>query len=345
MNNLEENQERLWQRAVQTHQATALAHPNIAFIKYWGNQDDSLRLPVNPSLSMNLESLQTVTSVIFDETLTADTLTINGRPVMGPALERVVSQLNFVRAAAGRPWPAHVESQSNFPAGSGIASSASAFAALSLAAAAAAGLMLDEAGLSRLARRGSGSASRSVPGGYCEWFTGNDESSYAVSLAPPEHWALRDIVAIVSQAHKAVGSTGGHRLAATSSLQAARIAGVEARLAACRAALLACNLADMGPVIEEDAVIMHAVMMTSRPPLYYWNAATIAIIQAVQQWRAEGLAVYFTIDAGPNIHLICEAAQAEAVEAAVSKIPGVETVLSSGPGGPARLIEAPGRDS
>ncbi|MCB0194878.1 MAG: hypothetical protein KDJ65_23210, partial [Anaerolineae bacterium] len=181
-------------------------------------------------------------------------------------------------------------------------------------------------------------ASRSVPSGYCQWLTGDDQTSVATSIAGPEHWDLRDLVVVVSQEHKAVGSTGGHILAATSSLQRARVAGVEERLAACRQALLARDLAAMGPVIEQDTVIMHAVMMSGRPPLYYWNPATMAIIMATQQWRREGLPVYFTIDAGPNVHLICEAPYAAEVEAVARNIEGVQDVLSSRPGGPARLI-------
>ncbi len=332
----------LREQAAANRQATALAHPNIAFIKYWGNHNDALRLPVNSSLSMNLDSLHAITTVTFTPALPADRLTINGADITGAGLARVTATLDLIRAEAQLNWPAQIESQSNFPVGSGIASSAAAFAALAVAGAAAAGLPATEAQLSRLARRGSGSASRSVPTGYCEWLTGTDASSVATSIAPPEHWDLRDLVVVVSQQHKSVGSTGGHPLAQTSSLQAARVAGAAPRLAACKAALLACNLAEMGPVIEEDAIIMHSVMMSSHPPLYYWNPATMAIIQATQQWRADGLPVYFTIDAGPNVHLICEAAHAAAVEAAARQIPGVQTVLSSGPGGPARLLPAPG---
>jgi diphosphomevalonate decarboxylase len=332
-------QTKLWQQATRTGQATALAHPNIAFIKYWGNADDALRLPANSSLSMNLGSLHTTTMVTFTEKLSNDELVINDAPVEGAAKERVVASLDLVRAESGLKNSARVESRSNFPIGSGIASSAAAFAALSVAATAAAGLPPDEAALSRLARRGSGSASRSIPGGYCQWLPGDDKTSVATSIAPPEHWDLGDVVVIVSQEHKRVGSTGGHTLAGTSSLQAARVAGAEARLRVCREALLARKLAALGPIIEEDAVIMHGVMMSSRPPLYYWNAATMALIQATQRWRAAGLTVYFTIDAGPNVHLICEAAEMTTVEEMARKIPGVQTVLSSGVGGPARLIE------
>jgi diphosphomevalonate decarboxylase len=287
---------------------------------------------------MNLAGLYTKTLVRFEEGLASDRLVINGTPVIGTGLARVSASLDLIRAEAGLRLAANVESHSNFPVGSGIASSAAAFAALAVAGAAAAGLEVDEAGLSRLARRGSGSASRSIPAGYCEWLTGDDRSSVARSIAPPDHWELADLVVIVSQEHKAVGSTGGHRLAGTSSLQAARVAGVPERLQRCKAALLARDLAEMGPIIEEDAIIMHGVMMSSRPPLYYWGPATMALIQATQAWRAEGIPVYFTIDAGPNVHLICEADQAEAVEAAARQTPGVKDVLASGPGGAARLV-------
>ncbi len=331
-------QTQLWQQAAAERRATAIAHPNIAFIKYWGNEDDALRLPANPSLSMNLGDLQTSTRVTFSDSFRIDELKINGQSITGPAMKRVSSSLDLVRTEANLHLPARIESESNFPVGSGIASSAAAFAALSVAGAAAAGLQPDEAALSRLARRGSGSASRSVPTGYCQWLTGNDKTSVATSIAPPDYWDLCDLVVVVSQEHKAVGSTGGHAIASSSSLQAARVAGAETRLQACRAALLERDLSKMGPIIEEDAVIMHSVMMSSQPPLYYWNAATMALIQATQQWRAEGLEVYFTIDAGPNVHLICETSQAKAVEKAVRQIVGVQDVLSSGPGGPARLI-------
>ena len=326
-------------RAAGEHRATALAHPNIAFIKYWGNTDHLQRLPANPSLSMNLADLYTVTTVAFEAALTEDLLIINGTSVTGPGLARVTTSLDLIRTEASLNLAARVESESNFPVGSGIASSAAAFAALSVAGAAAAGLALSEAALSRLARRGSGSACRSVPAGYCQWLTGDDQTSVAASLAGADHWDLRDLVVIVSQEHKSVGSTGGHQIADTSSLHPPRVAGAESRLAACRQALLARDLAAMGPVIEEDTIIMHAVMMSGHPPLYYWHPATMALIQATQQWRQEGLPVYFTIDAGPNVHLICEAQHAPAVEAAARRIPGVQNVLTSRAGGPARLIE------
>ena len=214
-----------------THQATALAHPNIAFIKYWGNRDDQLRLPLTGSLSMALDGLDTVTRVNFNPDLTTDRFILNGLEQSGPVLERVAHFLDHVRRLAGITLFAQVESSNNYPSGAGIASSAAAFAALALAASRAAGLELSEAELSRLARLGSGSACRSVPGGFAEWLPGNgDADSYAVQIAPPEHWDLVDLIVVVDRSEKAVGSSAGHKLAETSPLQALRIAGVPERL-------------------------------------------------------------------------------------------------------------------
>jgi diphosphomevalonate decarboxylase len=320
--------------------ATALAHPNIAFIKYWGNQDDSLRLPANGSISMNLDGLFSRTRVTFSPDWLDDQLILNDRPVLGPGLQRVTRFLDRVRELSGLQLAAQVTSENNFPTGAGIASSASAFAALALAASRAAGLSLTEPELSRLARRGSGSACRSVPGGFVEWLPGDsDESSFAASIAPPDHWPLVDCIAILAAGHKPVGSTAGHALAGTSPLQAARVAGTPERLAACRLAIHQRDFGALAAVIEPDSTLMHAVMMTSNPPLFYWEPASVALMKLIQAWRKEGLPACFTLDAGPNVHVICPADQAEAVGKRLSEVPGVQQVLRAQPGGPARLFD------
>ncbi|GAB4505059.1 MAG: diphosphomevalonate decarboxylase [Anaerolineales bacterium] len=324
------------------HTATALAYSNIAFCKYWGNRDDGLRLPANGSISMNLDGLFTRTTVSFQPSLPLDELVINGHTVTGRGLERVSAWLDLVRAKAGIKMKAEVLSENNFPSGAGIASSAAAFAALALAAAAAAGLILSEAELSRLARRGSGSACRSVPGGFVEWMAGTgDEDSYAVSIAPPEHWPLADCVTIISAGHKAVGSTEGHALAPTSPLQAARVADAPRRLDLCRRAILERDFEALATVVELDSDMMHAVMMTSSPALFYWQPASIAVMSAVRQWRKEGLPVCYTVDAGPNVHILCPREQAGIVEKRARELPGVQQVLVAGAGGAAHLIPEP----
>src|SRR3972149_624358 len=319
--------------------ATAQAFPNIAFIKYWGNRDAHFRIPSNASISMNLGGLETRTQVTFDPALKNDQLTLNGKPQSGKSLERVSAVLDLVRQMAALQRFARVESNNNFPTGVGIASSASAFAALSLAASAAAGLALSEAELSRLARRGSGSACRSVPGGFVEWQAGEDDlTSSAFSIASPGHWDLSDCIAIVSQAPKPTGSTEGHALAASSPLQAARLADTPRRLDFCRRAILDRDFEAFAEVVEQDCHLMHAVMITSTPPLLYWQPATLAVMQAVMDWRKNGLPVCYTIDAGPNVHVLCPTASAAQVISGLTLITGVEKGLAARPGGPTHLV-------
>ena len=326
-------------RAISTVPSTAIAHPNIAFIKYWGNRDDTLRLPSNGSISMNLAGLETRTTVYFDASLPEDHVKINGKTSAGTTRERVCQMLDEVRGQAGIHHFARVESESNFPAGTGLASSASAFAALALAATKAAGLDLEPAALSRLARHGSGSAFRSIPGGFVEWMAGmGDADSFAVSIAPPEHWALTDCIAIVSAEQKATGSTQGSALAGTSLLQAARVEDAPRRLAFCREAILRRDFAAFAEIVELDSNLMHAVMMTSTPPLFYWQPVSLEIMQAVRAARAGGLAACYTIDAGPNVHVITEAAEAGHMADLLRSLPGVREVRTAHVGGPAGLI-------
>jgi diphosphomevalonate decarboxylase len=321
--------------------ATAIANPNIAFIKYWGNRNAELRVPSNSSISMNLEGLFTRTTVAFSAGARRDSLTINGSSVTGPGLSRMVSFLDIVRGMAGIQQYADVSSENNFPSGAGIASSASAFAALALAASYAAGLQLNEAQLSSLARRGSGSASRSVPGGFVEWQAQTEDGdSYAFSIAPPEHWDLVDCIAVVSTGHKKTGSTEGHALADTSPLQAARLGDTPRRLKLCRDAILSCDMEALAAVIELDSDMMHAVMMTSAPALHYWQPASLGVMQEVRQWRAAGIPTAYTVDAGPNVHVICPAEHAGLVEQRLRHLPGVGEVLTASAGGPARLLPA-----
>jgi diphosphomevalonate decarboxylase len=296
-------------------------------------------LPSNGSISMNLDGLFTRTTVTFSPSFETDTLRIGNRPVSGPGLERVSNFLDLVRQLAGTNLHAEVVSDNNFPSGAGIASSAAAFAALAVAASHAAGIVLTQRELSRLARRGSGSASRSVPGGFVEWQAGEaDEDSYAFSIAPPEHWDLADCVAIVSAGHKKTGSTEGHALAGTGPLQVARVADADRRLDLCRRAILERDFEAFASIVELDSDMMHAVMMTSSPGLFYWQPASITVMGAVREWRANGSPVCYTVDAGPNIHVICPREYIGETEKNLRKLPDVQDVLVAGVGGPAQIV-------
>jgi diphosphomevalonate decarboxylase len=288
---------------------------------------------------MNLAGLHTRTRVVFNPALENDRLTLNGEETSGPAWSRVHEHLGRVRRLAGIEVFADVTSENNFPTGTGIASSASAFAALTLAAARAAGLELSERQLSRLARLGSGSACRSVPGGFVEWRAGeDDDTSYAYSIAPADHWDLVDNVAIISWAHKPTGSYQGHSLAGTSVLQNARTADAPRRLDICRQAVLQRDFEALTEVMELDSNLMHAVIMTSSPRLQYWQPPTLAVMQAVTEWRRSGVPACYTIDAGPNVHVICPEEYAEQVKNKLSQVPGVASVRTARPGGPVRCL-------
>lgn len=320
--------------------ATAIAHPNIAFIKYWGNADDDLRLPVNSSISMNLDGLETKTTVTWDASLENDTLSLNSKQESGAALERVTNHMNRIRKCLDIPTFAIVESSNNFPTGTGIASSASAFAALTVAAFAAANADISEKELSTIARTGSGSASRSVPAGFVEWYAADThETSFAETVASPDHWDLVDVIAIVSDQHKKTGSQAGHPTAKTSDLQNARVSGAQNRLDTVRQAIIDRDFPTFADIVELDSNLMHAVMMTSKPALFYWKPVTLTIMELVREWREEGLSVCYTLDAGPNVHCICIRKDAETVRERISKLSGILDIKMASAGGAARVID------
>jgi diphosphomevalonate decarboxylase len=319
--------------------AIAAAPANIAFIKYWGKKNDALNLPWSDTISMNLSNAQTKTSVTFEPALDSDRLMINGKNVTGKELERASKQLDLIRARAGIELRAKIESANSFPSSAGIASSASGFAALTVAAAAAAGLEFSEKALSAIARRGSGSAARSVPNGFVVWHAAEtDGDSFAETLHPVSHWKLHDVIVVVEQGKKAVGSTEGHGLAPTSPLFRARIDYLPQAIKELKSALAARDIEKFGRVIEAETLNMHAVMMTSTPSLLYWKPNTLAVIEALHELRSAGTMGYFTIDAGANVHVICEDRDAGKIKSFFAKFAGVNQVIDNLPAEGAHLL-------
>jgi diphosphomevalonate decarboxylase len=318
--------------------ATAVAGPSIALTKYWGNADDELRIPVNDSIALTLDRACTVTTVSFQPDLDQDQVEVDGQLLYGSSLERLVCHLDLFRDLAGISWRGRVVSQNNFPAGAGIASSSSGFAALTLACVAALGLDLTRRDLSRLARRGSASAARSIFGGFVLLRAGaTDEETFAEPLYDPDWWEVCDLVVILSRDVKRISSSAGHRLAETSPFHAARVARVAALDERLRRALAERDFAALGEVVEQDALMMHAVMMTSQPTLLYWLPETVAMMHRVYRWREEGLPVYFTIDAGPNVHVLTLPEHVASLLAALRADATVQEVLVCRPGAGARL--------
>ncbi len=319
--------------------AEAKAPANIAFIKFWGKKDAKLRIPMNSSISMNLSEAYTVTSVEFLHNLKQDLVTLDGKKVDGEEKMKVVSHLDRVRAMAHISTKAVVESKNNFPKGSGLASSASGFAALSMAAAKAAGLKLTERELSIIARIGSGSACRSIPDGIVEWKTANSsEKSYAYSLYSTDYWDICDVIAIVNADVKKVSSTEGHSLVESSPFYKARIKSMPLKIKRLKLALKNRNFNEFGEILESEAINMHAVMMTSSPALIYWSPQTIDIINKIYDLRSSGLKCYFTIDAGPNVHVMCLKKDAPKLKAILEGIDGILEVILNNPTRGAHLL-------
>lgn len=320
-------------------EAIAKAPANIALIKYWGKKNGKLRLPMNSSLSMNLTGVFTITKVKFDDKLKHDTVYIDGKRAKEEDKHRVITHVNRIRRLAKIDAPVEVESTNNFPSGTGMASSASGFAALTMAAASAANLGLSKRQLSILARLGSGSACRSIPDGFVEWkMAENSDDSYAVSIFPPNHWEIRDVIAVVEENTKNVSSTEGHVLSESSPFFKVRIKGMKQKITDMRKALGDKNFVEFGKILEAEAVNMHTVMMTSAPALYYWTPETLRVMLAVQDWRDEGIRCYFTIDAGPNVHMICPAKDADVIEKKLRRIIGVKRIIVNAPAEGARLL-------
>jgi diphosphomevalonate decarboxylase len=317
------------------HTATARAHSNIALVKYWGKRDAALNIPAVGSISITLDALATDTTVVFDAGNAADELWLDGGQVDA---HRASGVLDLVRARGGIRAGAIVTSTNNFPTGAGLASSASGFAALALAASAAAGLTPDPRELSILARRGSGSAARSVFGGFVELHAGSSADgtdSFAEPLLDRAGWPLCVVVAITATTQKSVSSTAGMAgSAASSPFYPSWVDTAEPDLAAMRSAIAARDLGAVGDLAEYSCLKLHALMLTTRPALIYWNAATVAAIHTVRELRASGIPVYFTIDAGPQVKALCDPSDAAVVAAALAAVPGVHEVRTSalGPG-------------
>ena len=325
--------------------AIAEARTNIALVKYWGKRDAALNLPAVGSLSLTLDGLSTRTEVRFDSALAADALTLNGTVDAGKAAGRVSAFLDLIRQQAGITARAHVASSNNFPTAAGLASSASAFAALALAATRAAGLTLTGPELSVLARRGSGSAARSLFGGFVLMHRGeraDGVDAFAEPIATPSAFErdLRMVVAVTTERAKETLSTDGMgRTAETSPYFAPWIATSAPDLSDALAAISASDLARLGEVAERSALTMHASALAARPAVVYFRGVTIEGFHEIARMRREGIAAWFTCDAGPHVKALTDERNADEVARRLSALPGVLSPRICKPGAPATVLE------
>ncbi|MBI2568890.1 MAG: diphosphomevalonate decarboxylase [Candidatus Schekmanbacteria bacterium] len=313
---------------------TVRAPANIAFVKYWGARDLDKAIPYQQSISMTLSVCHSICTAEYDPLARTDEvwwLRDDAEPRKPPeAFARgIVDQLDRLREFADLKGAFRVATKNSFPSGTGLASSASGFAALTMAATSAMGLDLQGWELSALARSsGAGSAARSVFGGYVEWpASDSDDRCFARVIAGRDHWDLRDVIAVVEITEKRVSSREGHARAVSSPYFATRQELVFDRLAQVRAAIIGCSIAALGPVLEEEAIDLHVMALTSRPPIFYWKPATLSVLSAVRDLRDAGLAAYATLDAGANVHVICPPEDEPRVAEHLEAVPGVAYLI------------------
>ena len=322
--------------------ATAIAHANIALTKYWGKLNWSRNVPSVGSISVTLDRLQTETQVKFSKTLKHDRLVLNRMSSEGNQLRRVSDFMDAVRQMAGIDLRCEIISENNFPTAAGLASSASAFASLALAATQAAGIHLHSERLSALARLGSGSAARSVYGGYVELPPGSSSSDdpHAFQLGNEHHWPINILVCITSDSAKPVGSREAMGLTmARSPFYNAWVNASATDLELMRTAVRERDFESVGNLAEHNALKLHALLMSSKPGLIYWNQGTLAVIDQVRKMRTENLPAYFTIDAGPQVKVICLEKDSHIIADELHSLAGVASVIKSCPGPGARLVE------
>lgn len=318
---------------------TATAHSNIALVKYWGKRDPALNLPAAGSLSLALGGLTTTTTV-RRTTDDRDLLVLDGSRADPAATSRVSAFVDLVRAMASSDDRVAIETRNDFPTAAGLASSASGFAALALAATRAFGVQLDDDAISALARRGSGSAARSIPGGWAVMNAGQRDDgadAFATELAGPDHWDLRCVVMVTAAGEKRIGSTDGmNHTMRTSAFYSAWVDSVPLDLEEGRRAVLDRDFERLTTVAERSALRMHASALAADPGVLYWNGSTVELIHRVRDARRSGTPVFFTIDAGPHVKAFCPA---DAVDAVVDLADDSSVdVIVSGPGGGATLV-------
>jgi len=318
------------------HSATVRTCANIALAKYWGKSDVTLNLPAVPSISMTLSPMFTTTTVTLLPGLERDELILGGAPALQKETARASELLDRIRARAGVTLKARIESKNDFPTASGLASSASGFAALAAASTLACGLDLDLTQASADARQASASAARSLFGGYVELAAGipGNASLAATQLAPSSHWDLRIVVAVTAEGRKAVGSTDGMtHTRDTSPYYAPWVAAAPAIADQVRAGILARDLERVGPAMEHSTLSFHACAMAAAPAVIYMQPATLAALQIVRRLRDEDkVSVWATMDAGPHVKALCAEADAAQVERALAKCDGVLRTIVASPG-------------
>ncbi|MBN2082732.1 diphosphomevalonate decarboxylase [bacterium] len=320
-------------------QVTARAWANIALCKYWGKLGPD-NAPATPSLSLALDGLATTTSVTAINRQ-QDVVLLDGQPAAGAARRRVLEFVDRWRTYTLVSGHFRIESHNDFPTAAGLASSASAYAALTVALAGHAVAELPTGALSRLARMGSGSAARSITGGLSALGAGRDPAAQLLAPAGEVPWGM--VVAVVEAPAKEISSREGMELSRrTSPFYRAWVLTDRYHYRELAGALKSWDLAKTGELMEENMLAMHACMLTTQPALIYWSPATLAVLHALREWRRKGLNAWATIDAGAHVALLCDQRDLNKVAGKLKALAeagaGIRQVIPCRPAGGAMVI-------
>lgn len=309
------------------------AYTNIALIKYWGKRNEELILPTSSSLSLTLDAFYTETSVSFNADVEQDTFYLNDNLQDTAATQKVSRFLQLFREPAGISSPALVKSTNFVPTAAGLASSASGMAALAGAANLASGLDLNPRDLSLIARRGSGSATRSIYGGFVEWQMGTTSAdSYAVPIDDAS-WDIGMLVVVVNHQEKAVSSREGMKnTVATSPFYAGWLESTADDLIEIKKAIRSQDFQKLGEITESNGMKMHGTMLGANPPLSYWEPDSVVAMQLVRQLRKEGIPCYFTMDAGPNVKVLCRLSDSAKIKTRFAEVFQNDQLIVAKPG-------------
>jgi len=309
------------------------AHANIALIKYWGKKDDKLGLPMNSSLSLTLHCFYTETEVIFDNNIEEDFFYLNEYIQDKVATNKISQFLDLFRSAVSMSTKAIVKSVNYVPTAAGLASSASGFAALAAAANIASGLNLNNKELSMYARQGSGSATRSIYGGFVEWREGTSkDDSYAIAIDDAD-WDIGMVVVLINKKEKAVSSREGmRRTVNTSPFYKGWLESANEDLRQIKIAIKKQDIEQVGMIAERNGLKMHGTMLGATPPLLYWEPNSILVMQIVYELRNDGIPCYFTMDAGPNVKIICKLSDSNRIKDKLKQNFEEGQIIATGPG-------------
>lgn len=320
----------------------ARAYTNIALIKYWGKEDEQLIIPNNSSLSLTLDAFYTETEICFDEALEKDIFYLDGQLQDEKATQKVSRFIDLFRQQANCSFFAKVQSVNHVPTAAGLASSSSGLAALAAACNQALQLNLSKQDLSRFARKGSGSACRSIYGGFVEWQKGtDDQSSYAISV-DSQHFEddLAMIFIVLNNQQKEISSREGmKRTVETSSFYPTWLTEAQKDLVAMKEAIRQKDFIRLGEITEANALKMHACTLAAVPPFTYWSDQSLKAMQVIRQIRKDGLPCYFTMDAGPNVKALCQKKQVSQIKDKLAEHFAPEQLIVAYAGNGIELIE------